>query len=476
MSPPADIGPEWLASFRDILGADGVLDADADLARYQEDARSGCGRAAAVLRPASAADVAHLLVAAHRHGLHLVPQGANTGLTGASIPDESGRQVVLSAERLCDRIDIDVENRTATVGAGVRLSALNEAAAAHGLTFPIDLAADPSVGGMVAANTGGARFIRYGDVRRNVLGLEVVLADGKGTVLDLTRPLWKNNAGLDLKQLFIGTGGAFGMITRAVLALHPEPRCQIGALLTPSSNAATPGILVALERGLGPLLTAFEGMSRNAMEMALRHVPGVRNPFANGEVPAYALLVELSAPFGDEVLLQDALEQALSPLLNGQDPPLADALIGGAEALWRLRHAIPEALRREGEVIGCDIALARGTVPRFLEAARSEIARRWPGVIVCDFGHVGDGGVHFNLVAPPGALGADGPEAVRSVVYDLAVTTFDGTFSAEHGLGPRNIADYARLVPDEERRAAAQIQQALANRPFGRFSLAAPAP
>ncbi|MBP8234388.1 MAG: FAD-binding oxidoreductase, partial [Rhizorhabdus sp.] len=252
-----------------IVGERNLLDAPEDLARYDMDGRQGGGAALAVVRPSSTEQVSALVRAAHAAGQRLVPQGARSGLVGAGLAD---RQIVLSLERLNAAPVIDAVNRTADVEAGVLLSTLNAAAGEHGLYFPIDLGADPSIGGMVSANTGGARLLRHGDVRRNLLGLEVVLSDAEGTILRFGRGLWKDNSGLDLKQLWVGGAGSLGIVTRATVALQPKPANRITALIALDRPEAAVDLIAPLEAGLGTLLTAFEGMSRPAMEAALAHV------------------------------------------------------------------------------------------------------------------------------------------------------------------------------------------------------------
>ena len=442
------------------LGPEAVSTARADLAGYEQGARYGAGRAAMLIRPADAAGVAFALRACRALGLHVVPQGANTGLVAASTPDGSGTQVVLSLERLRAPIEINPLDRTALVGAGVRLSALNEALALHGLCFPIDLGADPSIGGMIAANTGGARLIRHGDVRRNLLGLEVVLADG--TVLDLLNRNRKNNTGIDLKQLFVGSSGALGVITRAVVEVHPLPRQSATALLVPQSPEAVPGLIGDLEAALGDFLSACEGMSRNAMACALRHRPRVRNPFQGGVLPDYAVLVELTASCGSDVVdLQAMLEDFLGPRL---EDGLADAIFGRPEDLWALRHAISDSLKEDGRVIAFDIAMPRSALPAFRAAAAADLARDWPCLRVCDFGHSGDGGDHFNLVWPNDAPQPFDPaciEPVRALIYDRVVRDHGGSFSAEHGVGPYNQAYYDRYTTPERLALSGAIKHLL---------------
>jgi FAD/FMN-containing dehydrogenase len=213
---------ELLDALRAIVGADGVLVEANDLVTYERGWRYGAGKAAAAVKPRTPREVADVLAACIARGVRVQPMGANTGLVGASSPDSSGAMVVLSLERLARTIEVDALDGVALVDAGVTLSALNEALGAHGLVFPIDLGADPQIGGMIATNTGGSRLVRYGDVRAHLLGLEVALADGT-LVSRLTR-LRKDNTGLDMKQLFVGTSGLFGVITRAVVRVVPRPR------------------------------------------------------------------------------------------------------------------------------------------------------------------------------------------------------------------------------------------------------------
>lgn len=452
------------------IGAANILADRADLERYELDGRQPGGRALAVLRPASTAEVSAILRIAAEQDVTIVPQGARTGLVGAGTTDDGGDALILSLERLAGAPVIDAINRTVTADAGALLSTINAAAAEHGLFFPIDLGADPTVGGMIAANTGGARFLRYGDVRRNLLGLEVVLADGNGTVLELGGALWKNNSGLDLKQLFTGASGALGVITRATLALQPKPAAQVTALVALRRPEAALELLGALEARFGTLLTAFEGMSAPALDTAFAHVARLRNPF-RGATPPYAVLVELSSgPVLGEDALEQALGEALTEILERTPSPIIDIAVDRRDALWAIRHAIPEGLRASGQVVACDIALSRGDVMRFRSEAIAEIGASWPGLGVHDFGHIGDGGLHFNMVWPRanGSLDAVVADAVRDHVFAKAVEQFGGSFSAEHGIGPRNIGHYARFVPEAVRRMSGQIQHIIAPVPIGR--------
>lgn len=432
----------FLAALTGLLGPDGVLTDPADLAKYEKGWRYGQGRALLAARPASTAQVAGTLALCREHRLRVVPQGANTGLVGASVPDAGGRMVVLSLERLNRRLEIDVLDRTVRVDAGVLLSTLNQALAEHGLTFPVDLSADPQIGGMVAANTGGGRLLRYGDVRRNLLGLEVALADG--SVLDLQTALRKNNTGLDLKQLFTGTSGVFGVVTGAVLQAAPLPRQRATALVGLHRGEAALDLLRALERGPGEFLSAFEVMSAAALAPVFRGPGALRNPFGQAAPPPYTALVELASTLPEAALdLAALLEQTLGAHLEAHEDDLADILVAPPESLWAIRHHISESLRGEGRVLAFDLAVPRSRLPAFTGAVTAALAEEFPFFRVCDFGHWGDGGTHLNLVWDEAAAPVPAAELVPRVqrrVYDLAVLEFGGSYSAEHGVGPHNQA------------------------------------
>ena len=416
-----------MESLRARLGGDAVVTEPHELARYEQGWRYGQGKALAAVRPASTDDVARTLALASERGVRVVPQGANTGLVGGSTPDASGDMLVLSLERLDRRLDIDPVDRTVTAGGGVRLSQLDAALAEQGLLFPIDLGADPTVGGMVATNAAGTRVLRYGDLRQNLLGAEVVLADG--TVLDLMTALRKNNTGLDVKQLFVGTAGVFGVVTQAVLRVAPRPAQRATALVGAADGAAALRLLAHLERGVGDVFTAFEVISDAALAPVFRYQPRLRNPFAAG-LPPYTVLVELSTTLPAEaVALDDLLETTLGALFEGDEEGFTDVFPGKPADLWEIRHHVSESHRHEGEVLGFDISVPRSSMAAFVEAARALLAPDHPYIRVCDFGHWGDGGVHLNLVwnkedAPHPT--AEMKTLLQPLVYDLAVHALQG--------------------------------------------------
>lgn len=431
-----------------LLGADAVL--AEDLGRYEEGWRYGHGRARLVVRPGSTAEVSAVMAYAHTQGLRVIPQGANTGLVGASNPDASGDMVVLSLERLNKTVDIDPVDRTVRVDGGVLLSQLNAALEPHGLFFPIDLGADPQVGGMVATNTGGTRLLKYGDVRHNLLGVEVVLADG--SVLDAMNALRKNNTGLDPKHLFVGTTGVLGIVTRAVLQVAPRPRQRATAFVGAASGEAMLDLLRHLESDLGELLSAFEVIGRNALELTLKHAANVRNPFA-GDLPACAAIVELSSTLDRERLdLDGLLEGSLGAFFETEaGEGLTDVFVGKAEDFWSIRHQVSESLRAEGTVLAFDLSVPRSRMAAFTQAVSDRLAASHPMVRVCDFGHWGDGGTHLNLVwketeagRPAAELRAD----LQPLVYGLCVQDWQGSYSAEHGVGPHNQRFYDAFTPE----------------------------
>lgn len=439
-----------IRGLRDLLGADGVLTEPEDLVRYEEGWRYGKGKALLAVRPGTTAQVAEVLKACHAAGVGVVAQGANTGLVGASTPDASGRMVVLSLERLNRRLEIDPINRTVRVDGGILLSALNEALLAHGLMFPIDLGADPSIGGMIATNTGGTRLLRYGDVRHNLLGLEVVLADG--TVIEAMNQLRKNNTGLDAKQLFVGTSGAFGVITGAVLQVVPVPGQQATALVGCASGEVALLLLQALERDLADVFTAFEVISAEAIAPVFVHHAAVRNPYGSARPPAYTALVELASTLPPAALdLGGLLEERLGAFLETDaGEGITDVFMGRAEDLWAIRHHVSESLRQEGKVLAFDLSVPRSRMAAFTQAARDLLRDGYPFVRCCDFGHWGDGGTHLNLVwnevAAPKPAAELVPE-LQARIYDLAVKGFEGSYSAEHGVGPHNLRFYEAYTP-----------------------------
>lgn len=445
-----------------IVGDLGLLTGD-DAAPYEAGARYGAGRALCVVRPASVEQVQAVVSLCAARRVRVVVQGANTGLTGASSPDASGEQVLLSMGRLRSHCEVDVAGRTVSVDAGVTLDKLNAALRPHGLWFPVDLGANPQIGGMVAANTGGTRLIRHGDVRHNLMAVEAVLFKPAGERVRFGRPLRKDNTGLDLKQLFVGASGTTGVITRAVLEVQPLPRQSATALIAPAAEDAVIPLLLQLESQLGDFLSAFEGMSSAALRSAVAHVPGLRMPF-EAKPPEFAILIALESSSSPALTGLD-LQEVLNNFLQERFGILvADAILGSGDDLWRLRHAISEGTRRLGKPITFDISVPRARLMAFRRAAREIVQKDWPFLQIFDFGHVADGGMHFNLVWPsnvPQAFDVVTADAVRERIYRLVVQEFGGSFSAEHGIGPHNTQFYERYASRTQMSLSGGIQKLL---------------
>lgn len=435
-----------------------------DMAAYLQGVRGETGQSPIVLLPETTKQVVACVRHCHDAGMPFVAQSGNTGLVGASVPDDSGQAAVLSLSRLRETFELDRANRSLRVSAGFRLSEVNERLADHGLFFPIDLGSDPMIGGMIATNTGGGRFLRYGDVRRNTLGVSVVLNNGE--VVRLGSSVRKNNTGPDWKQLHIGTSGWFGTITEAVLNLEPVVTEQATALVVPSSDVAMLTLLQHLERRVGSVLSAFEFMSRAAMAHSFAHAPSLKNPFARGEIPETALLIELSsasrAPW--DTPLDQVLEAVLAEAWELPEAPIEDALFGRPPEIWALRHALSEGVKAAGPLIAFDLGFTRDQVIAFRTQMTQKLAVDFPTIEVCDFGHLGDGGLHFNLVQTDGPVTAEFERALRDYVVGHAVDDFAGSFSAEHGIGPKNLR-YFEKYADLGGNTTDAIKRLLANPP-----------
>jgi len=408
-----------------------------DCAAYEVDWRKRYfGRALAVVRPASTAEVAGVVAACHEHGASLVPQGGNTGLVGASVPDDSGSQVLLSTARLNRIRSVDRANLTMVVEAGCVLQRVQEEAAAHGLLFALSLAAEGSctIGGNLATNAGGTQVLRYGNARELCLGIEAVTADGR--VWDGLGGLRKDNTGYDLRDLIVGSEGTLAIITAATLRLHPRPRATMTAKATLPTLAAAIELLGHAHERLGPGLTGFEVMNDASLALVRKHFAQLRQ--AVGPAP-WTALIEHSDAEGEahaaaalESLLGEALERGLVA-----DVAVATSL-EQANAMWHVRETIPLAQVAEGSNIKHDIALPVSAIEEFVAVTDADLARRFPGVRVIDFGHLGDGNLHYNVQPPADADASAFAErheaAITRLVYD-AVAARGGSISAEHGIG-----------------------------------------
>ena len=424
-----------------------VLGPDEDLSAYETPWRGEAGRAAFVVRPGDLEQLRETVRWLVRARQPVVVQGANTGLVGASVPGQGGAVAVLSTERLTALLDVHVADRAVTAGAGVRLSTLDERLAAHGLELPVDLGADPSVGGIVATNAGGARVLRHGDVRHRLLGLEAVLLDDDAKVVGDLRPLRKKNDTIRVADLLVGSAGLLAVVSAATFAVEARERDRATAYLL------TSGALVEacrrLEEDLGARVGALELVSGAALDAAVRRLPDLPDPFPGRSVDV-ALLVEVTGPGA-----QDALVDALDRLGS----LVSDAAVLPPERAWALRHGLSEALAREGTVLGLDVSVPRDAIEPVRREVGLVVEDLVPGARLADFGHVGDGGLHLNVILPATASKSDA-STLRRAVYDL-VTRAGGSFSAEHGLGPVNVAWWLEHEPAPARSALAAVKRAL---------------
>ena len=426
-----------LQALRAIVGDAHVL-TEGDLTAYEQDWRKReRGHALAVVRPATTPEVAAIVKCCAAAGVSIVPQGGNTGMVVGSTPDASGNQLVLSLQRLNQVRVIDGANLTVTVEAGCILQTLQEACEGQGFLFPLSLAAEGSctIGGNLATNAGGTQVVRYGNTRELCLGLEVVTAQGE--IWDGLTGLRKDNTGYDLRHLFIGSEGTLGIITAATMKLYPLPATQLTALAAVPSLDAAVQLLGLAHKHLNAGLTGFEVMGDFALDLVRKHFPQQKLPF-EGMSP-YCVVLENSDHESEdharqqfERLLEAALEQGCV-----LDAVVAENL-AQAHALWHIRESIPLAQAQEGLNIKHDISIAVSRIPAFVQEADAALQAAFPGVRLVNYGHLGDGNLHYNVQAPADAdaeaflATQEGP--INTLVYAL-VDTYRGSISAEHGIG-----------------------------------------
>jgi FAD/FMN-containing dehydrogenase len=436
---------QFLPALRHIVGTAHVLtheDPHTDLSAWENDWRKRHqGRALAVVRPASTQEVADVvrLCAARQAdlGLSIVVQGGNTGLVVGSTPDGSGRQIVLSLQRMQTIRQIDAANLTITVDAGCILQQVQQAASDAGFLFPLSLAAEGSctIGGNLATNAGGTQVLRFGNTRELCLGLEVVTAQGE--IWHGLSGLRKDNTGYDLRHLMIGSEGTLGIITAATLKLYPPPAARLTAWAAVPTLDAAVRLLGLAHQHLGAGLTGFEVMGQFALSLVARHFPQQRVPFVN-DAP-WCVLLE-NSDLESESHARSQFERLLEAAMNNAcvtDAVVAESL-SQAQALWHIRESIPLAQPLEGLNIKHDISLPVSIIPAFVDQTDRALQAAFPGVRIVNFGHLGDGNLHYNVQAPLGIDAAvflrDCEDAVNALVFD-AVQSFRGSISAEHGVG-----------------------------------------
>lgn len=449
----------FLSALRDIVGDDYCLTRDEEIAPFIQEWRGRYhGAALAVARPANVYEISEIVKLCAQHRVPIVPQGGNTGLVGGSVPLEGeAASVVLSTARLNKILEIDADNFTMTVEAGCVLQHVQNAAKDAQRYFPLSLGAEGScqIGGNIATNAGGILALRYGMMRDLVLGLEVVLADG--TIWSNLRRLRKDNSGYDLKQLFIGSEGTLGIITKAVLKLFPIPQQKETFFIALPDVAQSVSIFNRMRAQIGENILACELMCEGNLEFCDRYGPEIIRPLQN-TAPWYVLMETMNTS-------RAVIEQFLTTLF--EENHILDAVIAESEQqrqqLWFIREAIVEAQRRAGGAIKHDIAVSVSDIPAFLDEALPLVAGLLPGARALPFGHVGDGNLHFNIAKPEGS--ADGDfmaqwDEINHAVHAI-VLRYHGSIAAEHGVGSFKRDELAQTKSAEEMDLMHQVKHML---------------
>lgn len=440
------------------------------------------GKALALASPASTGEAAALVRLCAEHGIPIVPQGGNSGMSGGATPDDSGEAILLSLRRMNAIRRLDADAGEVVCEAGVILQTLHEAAAAEGMRFPLTLGGKGSatIGGLISTNAGGTQVLRHGSMRAQVLGIEAVLADG--SVFEALTALKKDNRGFDLKQLLIGSEGTLGVITAATLRLLPALADRAVLWAGVGAVTDTPKLLVHSQRVAGGALEGFEIMPRHSLEAVIAHVPGARSPLAGEH--AWHVLIELAADRSgaDSLpgLAQDLLESAFAAGLV-EDATIA-ANEAQAEAFWLLRDEIAPAERALGPAMQHDISVPVARMADFIAEVSPQVEARFAGTKAVAFGHLGDGNVHFHVLAPTGAVRGEWEEsqgkAISGIVHDF-VTHWGGSISAEHGIGQLKRDELGRLGDPVQLAMMRAVKQALDPRGLlnpGKLVPLAPAP
>ena len=437
MDAPAPLPDRLIADLRAVVGERGIVTDATEMAPHLVEMRGLYkGASPLLVRPGSTEEVAKVVKLCAEAGVPIVPQGGNTSLCGGSIPFEQGREIILSLSRMDKVRDVDTLDYTITVEAGCILQNIQQAAADADRLFPLSLGAEGScqIGGNIATNAGGINTLRYGNMRDLVLGVEVVLPDGR--IWDGLRRLRKDNTGYDLKQLFIGGEGTLGIVTAAVLKLFPRPKEEVTAMCAVASLPGVVDLLSRVRSGTGDQVSAFEYMARFCIDLATKHIPGVRDPFEQ-RYEHYALM-RAGAGRADSGL-REIMEEVLATAM--EEGLVLDAVLAESEQqvkdLWRIREAVVEGQIPEGGSIKHDVSVPVSRIAAFIEEAGKAVAKTIPGARPCPFGHIGDGNIHYNVTQP---VGADKQAylarwyELNEAVHDIVVA-MGGSISAEHGIG-----------------------------------------
>ncbi len=434
--------PETLDAICRAVGPKGVVAGDDAAPFLSEWRRRWPGQAALIVTPASVEEVSAVVQICAQNNVAITPQGGNTGLVGGQIP--FGDEILLALGRMRRVRETEPLNNTMTVDAGVTLTAAQAAAAEADRLFPLSIGSEGScqIGGVISTNAGGVNVLRYGNMRELVLGLEAVLPNGE--IWNGLRRLRKDNTGYDLKQLFIGGEGTLGIVTGAVLKLFPRPAEKITACAGVDSTGDAVALLAHAQAATGGGATSFELMGRRCIDLTLKHIPGVRDPLESPH--RWYVLMEFSS--GQAGALDSAIEAMLAAALEQEI--IKDAMIAQSETqtqmLWRIRHSISEAINGEGLGARHDVSVATSDIPAFLDKADAAVERLAPGARIVAFGHIGDGNIHYDVIAPEGAgkhALDDKRTEIETAVYDI-IDGFHGSISAEHGIGRHRRATLAK--------------------------------
>ena len=450
---------DMLDALREIVGEGNVLTEETDVAGYLVDwSNRFHGKTAAVVRPANTEEVSKVLAWASETRTPVVPQSGNTSLVGGGTPAADAKAIVLSLSRMNKVEAIDVINDTMTVQAGVVLEKAQQAAEEAGRLFPLSFAAEGTacLGGCIATNAGGTAVLRYGNTRDLVLGLEVVLADGR--VVNMMRGLRKDNTGYDLKQLFIASEGTLGVVTRAVVKLFTQPQTTCTALVGVEDPHKACQLLAAVKTAAGPALTGFELMQRKCIERVGEQIESVSLPGDVSSAPWWCL-VELSYS-------RDPGANPLESILEKQfeDGNVVDAFLANSvkdgRAFWAIRESIPSADAHAGGNLHNDVSIEISDIADFVDEALAALNARFDWIDPSVFGHLGDGNLHFNIGSLPPNLAFENEEGIRETVYAV-VQRHNGSISAEHGIGQLKRRHFLQLKDPLELELMGKIKHVL---------------
>lgn len=454
---------QFIQELTNLIGKNNVLIDIADQKKYVSDwfGRAN-GKALAVAKPANPKEITSIVKLSAKYHVAIVPQGGNTGLVGGGLPDDSGQELVLSLERINKIRSLDALGKTISVDAGVILENLHQYTQEHGLEFPLTMGSQGSatVGGLLSTNAGGTAVLRYGNARDLCLGLEVITAEGE--IWNGLRSLRKDNTGYDLRDLFIGAEGTLGIITGAVLKLVPLPKARLSALLSLNSPSLAIQLLEYVQTKANSQLTAFELISDTCLNLVDQYFPQFAYPFST-KVP-YCVLIEISDNESEEhayELLNAMLEEAFEMNL------ITDAIIpqslAQSKRFWEIREHIPLSQVEDGKNIKHDISLPISKIPNFIEEAKKIILKQLPNARIIDFGHLGDGNLHYNVAAPKGEnvdAFMKNKVVVNELIHDL-VDQMGGSISAEHGIGANKAHELVKYKTPTELNLMKKIKAGL---------------